>query len=951
MKTIVGTTWIVAIVLIHGTTRLHASVRINGTGFNYPTIQAAVNASGDGDRLFVLTGRYAENVTVISKQITIEGGYLDFIARSSNPALTSLDGKGADQCLVVLTNAVVTVEGMGITNGATFRWGGGIYAGASSVVTARECAIQGNVAMFGGGCAAGTNSHIVMLDTALTRNMAVVGGGAGASDRGACLVLNGSNATCYGNYASIGGGIAVLGSGTLAVGGGATVYGNTANTEGGGIYLSSGASGMIGPDATVGGKFLGGNAVTNGDGGGIYVDTATLVVSGAACKVFGNVASGNGGGIYVINGTVTVTDGASIGNSGFLATGNSAQNHGGGIYAWASALVISNGARIYNNQAGGYGGGICAFCAYTARVVICSATIGDGTLLMPGNRAFECGGLLVEQGIDVRVQDSLIAGNQATGDSGGLGLAESSKISFTNTVIAWNAAPIAGALFISEASNVMFTDCQIVSNTAHDQAGFCADQIQDCVLTSVRVAGNVATSSFGGLFLSGGSSMTMRKCAISNNRANIVGGMRVNASTVHATDCSFVGNVSALDGGGGISLLDSVVSLQSAAMPCQIASNTAGSGAGAYVSNSVLSLLAPTPGTPIRVTANAAAGNGGGILLLGGSSLTVSGAVQFAANTAYSGGAICAMGSNTAVSLCGARIGMPGQGNTALGQPPADASCGGGGMLVRDNAELTAIDTEFTDNMSSNNGGGILAYYAGPTTIGSTFGPAPAGMLPPTVFSGNRATGLPANGAGVGGGLLVFKGNGAAIANAAFISNSASMAAGGAYLGSTNTTVVNVLAANNSGAGRGDGFFTVFVPVSFQECTIANNLSNGIAASASAPPFLQNCIVWGHLAYQVTNTATIQFSDIQGGAAGPFNITNNPSFLNPAGLDYQLAAGSPCIDMGMTLLSVTNDCIGAPRPIGTNWDMGAYEFVPEPATALVMGCLLCVPRRRAGRRI
>jgi len=70
----------------------------------------------------------------------------------------------------------------------------------------------------------------------------------------------------------------------------------------------------------------------------------------------------------------------------------------------------------------------------------------------------------------------------------------------------------------------------------------------------------------------------------------------------------------------------------------------------------------------------------------------------------------------------------------------------------------------------------------------------------------------------------------------------------------------------------------------------------------------------------------VQFSDIQGGYPGLFNINLNPDFSDPAMLDYQLTYISPCINNGATLLSVTNDCIGTPRPLGGAWDIGAYEF-------------------------
>ncbi len=102
---------------------------------------------------------------------------------------------------------------------------------------------------------------------------------------------------------------------------------------------------------------------------------------------------------------------------------------------------------------------------------------------------------------------------------------------------------------------------------------------------------------------------------------------------------------------------------------------------------------------------------------------------------------------------------------------------------------------------------------------------------------------------------------------------------------------------------------------------------------------MQNCIVWGHSALQVSTNMNVQFCDIQGGYPGPFNITNDPMFADSGALDYQLLGGSDCIDSGATLGSITNDCIGAPRPYDGSWDMGAYEYIPEPMGFWIVGLL------------
>ena len=50
-------------------------------------------------------------------------------------------------------------------------------------------------------------------------------------------------------------------------------------------------------------------------------------------------------------------------------------------------------------------------------------------------------------------------------------------------------------------------------------------------------------------------------------------------------------------------------------------------------------------------------------------------------------------------------------------------------------------------------------------------------------------------------------------------------------------------------------------------------------------------------------------------------------FVNAAARDYRLAPGSPAIDAGVSVGSVSKDRIGVLRPQGAYFDVGAYEYV------------------------
>jgi parallel beta-helix repeat protein len=60
-----------------------------------------------------------------------------------------------------------------------------------------------------------------------------------------------------------------------------------------------------------------------------------------------------------------------------------------------------------------------------------------------------------------------------------------------------------------------------------------------------------------------------------------------------------------------------------------------------------------------------------------------------------------------------------------------------------------------------------------------------------------------------------------------------------------------------------------------------------------------------------------------------FIATPAQLFTNPGANDYHLKPGSPAIDTGVSLSDVTDDLEGNHRPAASNYDIGAYEFVPS----------------------
>jgi hypothetical protein len=275
-----------------------------------------------------------------------------------------------------------------------------------------------------------------------------------------------------GSAADQGGAIDNLG--TLTVSGCALTGNSAAGALGGGAISNAGA-------LTVRASTLANNSAPAG--GGISNHAGTLTVSGSTLA--GNFATlSDGGGIFLFAGTVTV--------SGSTLAGNwcSDTHGGGGIYdAAAGMLTVSDSAFSSNavtGLSGTRGGG---------------AILNNGALVLSGstlanNTAYRGGAILNGLGATLTIADSTLAGNSA--------------------------AALAGGIYAN--GTLTITDSSISGNASTQSTGGIYLQQCTAAIRGSTVADNAAATNGGGLFITDGTSVTVRDSTLSGNTAGWYGG-------------------------------------------------------------------------------------------------------------------------------------------------------------------------------------------------------------------------------------------------------------------------------------------------------------------------------------------------------------------------------------------------------------------------------------------
>jgi hypothetical protein len=291
---------------------------------DYSTIQAALNAAGSNDTVYVDQGTYYENIIWPTDKVGLVlksiHGYESTIIDGSNSNLSIID-----------MNSNYDTPGQEI-NGFTLQHGGG----------------TGNIE--GGGVDI-THSAVYLVNLRIQDCHADMhGGGISLLHSGTSNMTNVHVSDCT---SKSGGGIMIYNSDSTHTSHmtGVTVSACYSSEAGGGIYIYNTIS--ILQNVQVYNNEANPNSSV-GYGGGIVIQNASAITF-QNVHVYNNVAL-LGGGIFCTNSNITVDD--VIPPAALIVRGNSATEQGGGIYIYNSSDMEGKQIIITDNEAGNYGGGI-----------------------------------------------------------------------------------------------------------------------------------------------------------------------------------------------------------------------------------------------------------------------------------------------------------------------------------------------------------------------------------------------------------------------------------------------------------------------------------------------------------------------------------------------------------------------------------------------------------------
>jgi parallel beta-helix repeat protein/predicted outer membrane repeat protein len=297
----------------------------------YPTIQAGINASTDGDTVLVQPGIYYENINYNGHNIVVGSLFLT-TQDSSYIEQTIINGSQNGSVITFESgeDSTAVLSGFTITNGYAFK-GGGIFCHYSSP-SLKNLIVSHNEAEDDGGglwlsCSNSSLKYIyIFQNTALGNWDNGDGGGAYIS----ASITDCSNLTFQDNYAADNGGGIACKYDAFMVLKNSLLKGNISGDNGGGIFFNFDANGSIEKCVLI-------NNISYGGSGAIDLWSSDPWISN--CTIHGNFSYGGAGGIGIwLDSCPNIINTIISNNSQY------------GIYFHSSSRPSIQYCDIYNNQ-------------------------------------------------------------------------------------------------------------------------------------------------------------------------------------------------------------------------------------------------------------------------------------------------------------------------------------------------------------------------------------------------------------------------------------------------------------------------------------------------------------------------------------------------------------------------------------------------------------------------
>ncbi|KAK3241355.1 hypothetical protein CYMTET_48877 [Cymbomonas tetramitiformis] len=616
-------------------------------------------------------------------------------------ALCEISANRVRNILHVEEGVTLVLRTLALRFGYSVLNGGALYLQPNATAALHGCLLEGNEASeSGGGVYMAANSTLTLVSSHLRGNMAHATYGR----RGGGAVYAGSHASIQvweshmvnNSAARMGGALVCEGDSVFVARANSTVALNSAGSHGGGLFLYR--STVLFEDAELVHNRAGKN------GGGLDCIQACQIEV-VRSSVADNSAEEHGGGLYGhVNTHVVIGPGSAVVHNTADGPDPTLMGKGGGIFLYSEGTLTVQDSAISHNSATS-GGGVYGDAGTVLSI--------DGSVLEGNYASQDGGGIYTLSGVSIYLSSgSALRGNSASGNGGGVAVVDEDQgvheiMVTASTAIEYNlAGGSGGGLYAGYGSVVLINDtCHISHNIAKgDGGGISLNDGGNLCIHSSSVLNNSAGGAGGAVASTSGCRIQLDEGSVlrGNSCGNIGGGISgLNATNLTLHQVYLSAN-SADDAGGGVALGGQ---WSSATISESVMDDSFGTISGGCLfvsaSYSTVTILNSTmtncSATGSSSSISSDSGQGGAIgIKTQGTTLTIS-ASSLTGNNAKYGGAIAFEG-----EYCTARVHT-----SVLEENTADP--GDGGVLL---LTVVSLGFEFTDCAIANNSartGGVVA--------------------------------------------------------------------------------------------------------------------------------------------------------------------------------------------------------------------------------------------------